>query len=255
MVPNEYQLVCDVVGPRLKIVCDEEDTRANTFWAVNDGCHEARKYDTNWGLLIKTGGAQVESRAADVWLYNLGNNTAQVVDIVANAEGAAPPEGGPRTAPVPSWGEKDIRQISEWVEPYPRSDGGESGGEGGEGTDTSELAARVAALEEVVQTQGAELEAVQASIGALDERLTTLETTIAQPSRAYGPIDLPVVMDGFSLRTRGDIDVAVTPGEATPPPPPSGGSDLATLVLVKKLIARLRDDDEAPEKGTQGKRR
>jgi hypothetical protein len=160
-VPNEYQFVCDVVGPRLAIVGDEEETRANSFWACNDGCVQIRQKDPRWGLLIKTGGAQVENRAADIWAYDLGNGTLQVVDMISNAEGAPPPEGGARTPPGPAWSEKDIRSISEWVVPYndmpaPGPDPGPSG-------DT------------VTVPTAAAFEKLKADIASLDERLMALE--------------------------------------------------------------------------------
>lgn len=238
-VPNEYQLVCDVIGPRLRLVGDEEDTRRNTFEAVNDGCHEARLTDARWGLLVKTGGAQVEQRAADVWLYNLGNGTAQVVDIVGNAEGAAPPEGGARTAPVPSWGEADIRQISEWVEPYPRYDGGEDSGTGG--GDTSE---DLEALKAIVDEQGEEIDAQAARIAALEQTVATLQAQLAQPLHCHGPVDLPIVVENWNrMRAKGDIDVAVEVGTATPPPDSDRTFDVVDAIILKRLLNRGDDAD------------
>lgn len=225
-VPNQYGLVVEKIGPRLKIVGDEEATRANSFWAVNDVCHDARATDPHWGLLIKSGGAMVEQRAADVWLYDLGNGTAQVVDIVGNAEGAPPPEGGARTAPVPAWGEKDIRQIAEWVAPYPRSDGGTDSGSG----DSDALQQQLDALSATVAAQAAQLAELQQQVDAHGAQL-------AQPLRAHGPVNLPVVLESItSLRAKGDIDVQIKPGTATPPTS-SDGEPLDAGGL-KRLIER-----------------
>ena len=113
-VPDKSQFARDFLGPRLMIVGGEEETRAHTFEAVNAGCVQLRTEDPRWGLLEKTGGAQVQNRAVDIWLYDLGNGTAQVVDVVGNSEGA----GNPRTPPVPSWGLVDIRPISQWKVPF-----------------------------------------------------------------------------------------------------------------------------------------
>lgn len=110
-VPDKSQFARDFLGPRLKKLDDLEATRANSFEAVNAGCVELRKTDTRWGLLEKIGGAQVKDRAADIWLYDLGDGSAQVVDVVSDAEGF---DGNPR----PSWGLKDIRSMSQWKEPY-----------------------------------------------------------------------------------------------------------------------------------------
>ena len=116
-VPNESAFVESFIGPRLRLMPSEDaptedQTRANSFAAVNAGCVEIRKKDRRWGLLIKTGGAKVMNRAADIWLYDLGDGTAQVVDVVSNAEGFG---GDP---PGTAWQEKDIRSIGEWATPY-----------------------------------------------------------------------------------------------------------------------------------------
>ena len=167
-VPNEYAFVQSFIGPRLRIVGDEEDTRANSFNAVNDGCVEIRKKDARWGLLIKTGGAQVLNRAADIWLYDLRNGTAQVVDIVSNAEGAPPEPGAARAAPGTAWQEKDIRNISEWALPYDASvDPGPGPGPDPGGADTV-LVPTVAALE-----------ALEAWVANLEAQIVELRTQIA----------------------------------------------------------------------------
>jgi len=76
-------------------------------------------------------------------------------------------------------------------------------------------------------------------------QLAALETAQAQPQRAHGPVDLPIVLRSLtSLRAIGDIDVEVKPGTATPPADtPSEPADLATVVALKKLLAR-RDQPE-----------
>jgi uncharacterized coiled-coil protein SlyX len=141
-----------------------------------------------------------------------------------------------------------------WWPPNPVEDTGD----GGSVIDDSELAARVAALEEVVEAQEVAIEALQQTvhahteqIAALDQRLAALEASAGGPYHCHGPVDLPIVMESLtSLRARGDINVAVTPGEAEPPPPPSDdGVSLGDLALVKWL--RGRDDDEAPTADTR----
>ena len=117
-VPNRAGEVAQYLRPRLLRFADEEQTRTHSFELVNALCHELRSTDPRWGLLEKTGGARVRDRAADVLLYDLGNATAQVVDVVANAEGHAD-QGNPEGKVSPSWGVKDIRPISQWKKPYP----------------------------------------------------------------------------------------------------------------------------------------
>lgn len=116
-VPDRSQFARDFLGPRLGLVGGIEETRRHSFEAVKAGCVELRKTDPRWGLLEKTGGAHVDGFAADIWLYDLGDGSAQVVDVVGNAEGDADPSTGVRGAPVPSWSVKDIRSIGQWRAP------------------------------------------------------------------------------------------------------------------------------------------
>ena len=103
--------------------------------------------------------------------------------------------------------------------------------------DTSELAARVTALEEVTAGMGEELD-------DLVQRVTKIEHALMDGLHAHGPINLPIVLESLtSLRCKGDIDVAVKPGQATPPDmtvddPP----DAATIAILRRLIG---DGDEA----------
>jgi hypothetical protein len=103
--------------------------------------------------------------------------------------------------------------------------------------DDSELAARVTALEEVSAAMGEEQD-------DLVQRVTAIEAALANGLHAHGPINLPIVLESLtSLRCKGDIDVAVKPGQATPPDmsaddPP----DAATIAILRRLIT---DGDEA----------
>lgn len=80
----------------------------------------------------------------------------------------------------------------------------------------------------------------------IDASLAPLIAQLAQPLRAHGPVNLPIVFESLtSLRCKGDIDVDVKPGQATPPPDTSSEpSDLATVVMLKKLVARRNEPDE-----------
>jgi hypothetical protein len=111
-VPDESAFARAFLAPRLKRFASLDETRAHTFAAVNALCTALRaKGDLNWGVLEKTGGDRVRERAADILLYAFGDGTAQVVDVVNDAEGH---DG----APSPSWSLKDIRPISQWRQPY-----------------------------------------------------------------------------------------------------------------------------------------
>jgi len=96
--------------------------------------------------------------------------------------------------------------------------------------DSSELAARVAALEE--------------AYAAMADDLLEMQTILAGGLHAHGPINLPIVLESLtSLRCKGDIDVAVKPGQAIPPNMESADPpDAATIAILRRLIG---DGDEA----------
>jgi len=100
-----------------------------------------------------------------------------------------------------------------------------------------------------------DVDALKAWMTAIEARVTALEQAsvamgeemddlITGGLHAHGPINLPIVLESLtSLRCKGDIDVAVKPGQATPPDmsaddPP----DAATIAILRRLIA---DGDEA----------
>jgi hypothetical protein len=98
--------------------------------------------------------------------------------------------------------------------------------------DSSELAARVTALEEVSAAMGEEMD-------DLVQRVTVIETTLANGLHAHGPINLPIVLESLtSLRCKGDIDVAVKPGQAIPPDMSADPPDAATILLLRRLLDR-----------------
>ena len=247
LVPYEFPFVEDEIGPRLRIVGDEQATRENSFKAVNDACVKIRATkDDHWGLLKKTGGANAFGFAADVWLYDLQNGTAQVVDVVGNSEGAPPPEGGPRGMPVPAWGEKDIRSIAEWSEPLPPYE--PDGGGDVVPPPSDDLTHRVEALESVVSSLSQQVAIHEAQLADKEARIAALEAQADQPLRAHGPVNLPIILESLtSLRARGDIDVEVTMGTATPPPP-AEESDLSPGKLW--LWLKHRRDDGSEEGGS-----
>jgi len=106
-----------------------------------------------------------------------------------------------------------------------------------------------------VPPDSGDVDALKAWMTATDARLAALEEAsaamgeemddlIAGGLHAHGPINLPIVLESLtSLRCKGDIDVAVKPGQATPPAmsaddPP----DAATIAILRRLIT---DGDEA----------
>jgi len=157
----------------------------------------------------------------------------EIYDVISGTDGQSSWSGYGPYAP----GENGF-----WWPPNPVDDDGNGDSGGGEGL--AALEARVDALEadvEILQQQNATLTESNAS---LSERLAAVEHTQAQPFRAHGPVDLPIVLESLTrLRCKGDIDVDVKPGQATPPPVHEGDEPgLLDLLALKRLLGR-RDDD------------
>jgi hypothetical protein len=104
--------------------------------------------------------------------------------------------------------------------------------------DTSALEARVTALEEVSAAMGEEMD-------DLVQRVTKIEHALMDGLHAHGPINLPIVLESLtSLRCKGDIDVAVKPGQATPPDMSAGDPpDAATIAILRKLFGEAPPDE------------
>lgn len=117
-VPDYSADAAAFIGPRLEwIPGDENATREKSFDALNAFAAHLRTSDPRVGLLVKTGGARVRDRAADIIAYNLGNETCQLVDVIGDSEGH---DG----APTVGWSlvtDHGIRPIFEWAAPYPVS--------------------------------------------------------------------------------------------------------------------------------------
>jgi len=95
---------------------------------------------------------------------------------------------------------------------------------------------------------GGELDALKAWMTATDARLAALEEVsadmgqemddfVANGLHAHGPINLPIVLEeGPSLRCKGDINVAVKPGQATPPDMAAHPPDPRKLALLLRRL-------------------
>ena len=82
-----------------------------------------------------------------------------------------------------------------------------------------------------------------ARVEDLEARVLVIESTLANGLHAHGPINLPIVLESLtSLRCKGDIDVAVKPGQATPPDMSADPPDAATIAILRRLL----DRDEEP---------
>ena len=108
---------------------------------------------------------------------------------------------------------------------------------------------QIDALNDRLEALEASNATLEASNATLEERLTVVETALAGGFHAHGPVNLPIVLESLtSLRCKGDIDVTVKPGQATPPDMSAGDPpDAATIVMARELLRRLRERLEVDE--------
>lgn len=172
--------------------------------------------DSTMGVLEKTSGNNYLGYSVDILIRTNG----EYYDVVTDQDGqAVPVNGGPSNDPelIPRW-RKPTAELAQ-VSPD------EGGGEGEPVPPSDDLTARVEALEAHVKA---------------------LEEAIAQGFRAHGPVNLPIVLEGLTLRAKGDIDVNVKPGQAAEPAPPSEGEGLNGAALWLWLRRHSTGDPEEP---------
>lgn len=226
--PNDFDIVQQVNNERPELL------QANTLATVTEfmsllGPRLAERHP-QWGYLSKTpaekhitiNGVDV---AVDAFIYL---STQEVFDVISNG---ADPAYGPG---VPCWnGPQEKREGNNWVQiaaapPAPDSDLEER---------VTELEARVTDLEATVLDQADQL-------GVMKVQIANLESFVAQPLHAHGPVNLPIVLESLtSLRAKGDIDVAVKSGQAIPPNM-SADSGLAHPLAVARWLKNRRNDPE-----------
>jgi hypothetical protein len=192
-----------------------------------------------WGRKARNNDANNPNCNTDGMTYLRIDGLFEIYDCISGIDGESSWEGYGPYAP----GENGY-----WWPPNPVEDTG-GGGDGGGGG--SELEGRVAALEAQVAELQADNQALAENGRALAERLTAVEQKQAQPYRAHGPVDLPIVLESLTrLRCKGDIDVEVKPGQATPPATSEGDPpSLVDVGILKRILERLRPDEpERPDR-------
>jgi hypothetical protein len=215
LAPNQQAEIARTMSEHPEINPMDEEARGEIIQITAARLNAHR--DRPWGRKARNADPTNPNCNTDAITYLRPDDLFEIIDVISGVDGSA------------MWGECGAFAAGE--NGYWYAVPGDQMGEGGGALDA--LEARVAALEEIVTQQGDEID-------VLTTRLDTLETAAAQPQHCHGPINLPVVMDGFSLRTVGDIDVAVSPGEATPPPPPGEPPSLLDVAALKRLLDRLR---------------
>jgi hypothetical protein len=189
-----------------------------TDWRVNGGI------DRPWGRKARNNDPHNPDLNTDGMTYLRPDGLFEIYDCISGINGQATWDGYGPFAP----GENGY-----WWPPQPVEDQPLP-------PPTNDYQGQIDALHDRVET-------LETNYALLEERLDSLEAKLAEPLHCHGPVDLPIVLESLTrLRAKGDIDVAVQPGQATPPPVATGEPpSVVDAVLLKRLLERLRPE-EAP---------
>ena len=232
--PNDFDIVQQVNNEHPELLQTNTLATVQQFMSLL-GPRLAERH-VQWGYLSKTpaekhitiNGVDV---AVDAFIYLA---TQEVFDVISNG---ADPAYGPG---VPCWsGPQEKRDENNWVQiaeapPTPDSD----------------LEERVTTLESTVASQDVRIGALEKYTANLESSIADLAALIQQPMRCHGPVDLPIVLESFtSLRAKGDINVAVEPGQAEPPVD-TGDDGIAHPGALWRWLRNRRDPDPDEDGGS-----
>lgn len=186
--------------------------------------------DSTMGVLSKPDGNNYQGYSVDILIRTNG----EYYDVVTDQNGqAVPVNGGPDHDPnlIARW-RKPTRELAQLPE---------DGSGGVVPPDDSELAARVAALEQTVTQLGTDMDSLGEQVQLLSSEVKALQDQLSGGFHTHGPVDLPIVVENWNrMRAKGDIDVQVSPGQAVPPTPSDQTFNAVDLAVLKKLIAKLK---------------
>ena len=174
-----------------------------------------------WGRKARNNDPNNPNLNTDAMCFLRPDGNFEIYDVISGIDGSA------------TWDNHGVYNPGEngyWWPPNEVDDSGNGGEVPGSNYVTQD---QLALVQSQVDTHTLQITANAEAIAALK----------AQILHTHGPVDLPVILDGFSLRARGDIDVAVKPGEATPPE--ASGSNPPTLLdiaVLRKLLDRIRPE-------------
>jgi hypothetical protein len=237
IAPNMQSEVQRTINEHPEIDTMNEEERGAvidiTDWRVN------YNLDRPWGRKARSNDPNNPNLNTDGMTFLRSDGLFEIYDCISGIDGQSSWEGYGPYAP----GENGY-----WHPPMPVDDA--SGG--GTQPDYSDLEARVTELEKTVsdlatnvETIGSSVESLGLEMSNLAASVATIQHQIAQPLHCHGPVDLPIVLESISsLRAKGDINVAVKPGEAVPPPESSTNGPAHPLALWRWLQNRRSDDAE-----------
>lgn len=177
---------------------------------------ELSRGDSRWGHVKKEPGQnQFNGHAVDAMMYRTEPDHA--IDIIQGA--------GDQVPTNPTWGETESGG-QEWMAPIPVSGGGEMP------PPTTDNSVKDAEQDQRIAT-------LESTVSTMAQELTKLQDTLTAGLRAHGPIDVPIVVESLSrMRAKGDIDVQVKTGQATPPTPSDSEVTLIDIVALKRILNR-----------------
>lgn len=186
-----------------------------------------------WGRKARSNDPNNPNCNGDGMTFLRPDGLFEIYDCISGVDGQSSWEG---------WGPYAPGENGYWWPPNPVEDGGEGGQSG-------TIEARIVALETQVATLAGQVSDLQGQSQNLDARIATIEAALAQGFHTHGPVDLPIVVESLTrMRAKGDIDVTVKPGHATPPPVSTDDSGPASILVIKRLLDRVRpEDDEASQ--------
>src|SRR5262245_44199326 len=208
LAPNMQSEVQRTINEHPEIDTMNEEERGAiidiTDWRVN---HNLEK---PWGRKARNNDANNPALNTDGMTWLRLDGLFEIYDAISGVDGQSSWEGYGPYAP----GENGY-----WWPPQPVD------GTGPVPPTPGDLEERVEYLESTVAAQQQAIVELQTQSGEyanaiadLTARVGALESEKQQPLKAYGPINVPIVFESItSLRAKGDISVAVMPGEAEPP--------------------------------------
>ena len=232
IAPNEQAEVQYTIDHHPEIDTMDEEARGEiidiTARRLNPGGGERP-----WGRKARHNNPSSPNLNTDAMTFLRPDGLFEIYDVISGIDGQATWD---------PYGPFSQGENGYWWPPNEVEDGSNGSGGGDEGGgDTSALEDRVTALEQ-------ENQALHEEINTLTDRVTAVESRQAEPLHAHGPVNLPLVFQDLThLRAKGDIDVEVKIGEATPPATdPDEGVSRDELVKFLLIRRQRDDDDEAP---------
>lgn len=220
IAPNMQSQVQQTIDQHPEIDSMDEEARGEiidiTDWRVNGGA------DRPWGRKARSNDPANPNLNTDAMCYLRPDGLFEIYDCISGVDGNATwdPYGPFMQGENGYWWPP--QETEHAVDPLPP---------------TEDYQQQLDALHD-------RLETLEINYAKLEERVTVIENALTEGWHAHGPVNLPIVLESLtSLRCKGDIDVDVKAGHATPPPDTGDDApDLATVVVLRRILDRRPDE-------------